>query len=472
MEINLYAQLADSLTDQIREGLFKTGDKLPSVRRLAQREDVSISTVTTAYSMLEQRGWVEARPKSGYYVAQRQEDRLALPQQVRMRPRPRAATTSELVMEVQRDSARQKGVSMCAAIPALDFPILTNVQRTFTRLSRTRKYLGVGYDAPEGLPEFRQQIARRAVDAGVHVSPDEIVSTSGCQNAMALGLRVLTRPGDIIAVESPCYYGLIQMAEAYGLKVIEIPAHHDTGISIEAFELALEKWPIKALVSVATFSNPLGSVIPDERKEELVSLLEKYDVPMIEDDIYGELYFGERRPKSVKAFDRDGRIMLCSSVSKTIDPQLRVGWIMPGRYLDQVTHQKFIHLVSGSTLPQMVTAEIMAQGAYDRHLKQARDTYRRRSQHLVDLISQHFPESTRLSRPQGGLVAWVELPEAVNTTDLYHRGRAQNLTIAPGEMFSASGHYKNCFRINFAQGWSPERVRAVQTIGEWVRESL
>lgn len=247
-----------------------------------------------------------------------------------MRPRPRAATTSELVMEVQRDSARQKGVSMCAAIPALDFPVLTNVQRTFTRLSRTRKYLGVGYDAPEGLPEFRQQIARRAVDAGVHVSPDEIVSTSGCQNAMALGLRVLTRPGDIIAVESPCYYGLIQMAEAYGLKVIEIPAHHDTGISIEAFELALEKWPIKALVSVATFSNPLGSVIPDERKEELVSLLEKYDVPMIEDDIYGELYFGERRPRSVKSFDRDGRIMLCSLVSKTIDPQLRVGWIMPG----------------------------------------------------------------------------------------------------------------------------------------------
>lgn len=472
MESNLYSQLADTLTDQIREGLFQTGDKLPSVRHLAQREEVSISTVTTAYSLLEQRGWVEARPKSGYYVARRRDDRLAAPTQVRMRPKPRAATTSELVMEVQRDSARQKGVSMCAAIPALDFPILGNVQRAFTRLSRTRKYLGVGYDAPEGLPEFRQQIARRAVDAGVHVSPDEIVSTSGCQNAMALGLRVLTKPGDIVAVESPCYYGLIQMAEAFGLKVIEIPAHHETGIGIEALKLALEKWPIKVLLSVSTFSNPLGSVIPDDRKKELVSLLEKYDVPMIEDDIYGELYFGERRPKSVKAFDRDGRIMLCSSVSKSLDPQLRVGWVMPGRYLEQITHQKFIHMVSGAALPQMVTAEIMAQGAYDRHLRQARDTYRRRSQHLIDLVSQYFPEGTRISRPKGGLVAWVELPEAVNTTDLYHRGRAQDVTIAPGEIFSASGQYKNCFRVNFAQGWSPERVKAIQTLGDWIRESL
>jgi len=193
---------------------------------------------------------------------------------------------------------------------------------------------------------------------------------------------------------------------------------------------------------------------------------------MIEDDIYGELYFGDRRPKSVKAFDRDGRVLLCSSVSKTIDPQLRVGWIMPGRYLEKVTHQKFIHQVSGSTLPQMVTAEIMAQGAYDRHLRQARETYRMRSQQLVDLISQHFPEQTRLSRPKGGLVAWVELPDSINTTELYHRGRSQNLTIAPGEIFSASGQYKCCFRINFAQGWSPERVKAVQTFGEWIRESL
>jgi len=472
METNLYAQLADSLSQQIREGLFKTGDKLPSVRHLARREDVSISTVTTAYGLLEQWGWVEARPKSGYFVAHRQDDRLAIPRQVRIKPSPRAATTSELVMEVQRDSARRQGVSMSAAIPALDFPILSNVQRTFTRLSRTRKYLGVGYESPEGLPEFRQQIARRAVDAGVHVAPDQIVSTAGCQNAMALGLRVLTRPGDIIAIESPCYYGLIQMAEAFGLKVIEIPAHHDTGIGIEALKLALAKWPIKALVSVATFSNPLGSIIPDQRKQELIELLEKYDVPMIEDDIYGELYFGDRRPKSVKAFDRDGRVILCSSVSKTIDPQLRVGWIMPGRYLDQVIHQKFIHQVSGSTLPQLVTAEIMAQGAYDRHLRQARETYRMRSQQLVDLVSQHFPENTRLSRPRGGLVAWVELPDRINTTELYHRGRSQNLTIAPGEIFSASGQYKCCFRISFAQGWSQERIAAVQTLGEWIRESL
>ncbi|WP_020409914.1 PLP-dependent aminotransferase family protein [Hahella ganghwensis] len=472
METNLYAQLAEQLTDQIREGVFQVGDRMPSVRELSRRQAVSISTVTTAYGLLEERGWVESRPKSGYYVRRRHEESLAVPRQIRTMPRPRPANTSQLVMEVQRDVAANKGVSMSAAIPALDFPIVKHVQRTFTQISRTRRLLGVGYDSPEGLPELRQQIARRAVDAGVFVSPEAIITTAGCQNAMALCLRVLTQPGDIVAVESPSYYGLLQMIEAFGLKALEIPSNHETGISLEALQLALEKWPIKALLSVSTFSNPLGSTIPDERKQALIDLLVRYDIPLVEDDIYGDLYFGERRSKAVKAFDPDGRVLLCSSLSKTIDPQLRVGWVMPGRYFEEVVHRKFINTISIPSLQQMVAAEVLAQGTYERHLRQARETYRQRYLRLLDLVAEYFPQETRISRPQGGLVAWFELPNKVNTTELYHRGHAENVFIAPGELFSVTGQYRNCFRLNYAQGWTPEREEAIRKLGSWIKEAM
>jgi len=472
VETNLYAQLAERLTEQIRQGAFQIGDRMPSVRQLSRREAVSISTVTAAYALLEERGWVEARPKSGYFVRKRSEDTLAAPRQLNTKPQPRPATTSQLVMEVQRERANSKSMSFSKAIPALDFPIVRHLQRIYTRLSRTGKYLGVGYDSPEGLPELRQQIARHAVDGGVFVSPDAIVTTSGCQNALSLCLRVITQPGDIVAVESPCYYGLLQMIEAFGLKAIEIPAHHETGISLEALQLALEQWPIKAILTVSTFSNPLGCCMPDERKQALINLLQRYDIPLVEDDIYGELYFGERRPKAVKAFDPDGRVLLCSSLSKTVDPQLRIGWIMPGRYFEEIVHRKFINAIAIPTLPQMVTAELLSQGSYDRHLRQARQTYRQRYQRLFDLVAEHFPQETRISRPAGGLVAWLELPAKVNTTELYHRGHAENVIIAPGELFSVTGQYRNCLRLNYAQGWTPQREDAIRKLGSWLNEAL
>src|SRR5690554_4466576 len=300
METNLYAQLAERVTEQIRQGSVQTGERLPSVRKMAEREAVSISTVMAAYGFLEQQGWIEARPKSGYFVKKRAADTLQKPSVIRAKPKPRPATVSQLMMDVRRARVAEHG-NFSRSFPALDLPIVQQIKRTYARLSRTRSYVGVGYDSLEGLPELRQQIARRAVDSGIFVSPEAVISTSGCQNAMALCLRVLTQPGDIVAVESPCYYGLLQVIEAFGLKAIEIPAHPETGMSIEALQLALAKWPIKVILSVPTFSNPLGCDMPMSRREELMTLLERYDIPMIEDDIYGDLNFGERRTKAVKS---------------------------------------------------------------------------------------------------------------------------------------------------------------------------
>lgn len=473
MKENLYENLATVIQERIRSGQWHQGDKLPSVRSLAQQQKVSIATVNQCYALLQDKGWIEARPRSGYYVSLDAQDSLQAPRRLHQTPqRPRPATLSQLVMEVQRDASDRQGLSMSSAIPALDFPILRQVQKLFTQLSRTRSVLGTGYDSPEGWPGLRQAIARRAVDSGIMENPDQIITTSGCQNAMYLCLQVLTQRGDIVAVESPGYYGLLQMIEALGLKAIEIPSQFDTGMSLDALKLALEQWPVKAIITVANFSNPTGSQMPDSAKAKLVDLADHFDVPIIEDDLYGELHFAERRPKAVKAFDRNGRVLHCNSVSKTLDPQLRTGWVMPGRYFEALVHRKFIHAVSNPSLPQQVLAEIINTGAYDRHLRQARSTYRQNSLELRDLIARHFPHETRISQPRGGLVAWIELPFSVDTTQLYHEAHHEGILFAPGEMFSARGQYRNCMRISYAQGWSREREQEISRLGEIIKGHL
>lgn len=472
MENSLYARLAVKMADQIRSGAMAAGERMPSVRQLSKREKVSVSTVIAAYSLLEEQRWIEARPKSGFFVRRRVHKPLATPSEFKTPSRPVIATTSQLVMDVLRHGAKANAVNFGRAIPAFDFPIIRHLQQTYTRLSRTRQHLGLGYTSPEGPYQLRQQIARHAVDAGVNVSPDSIVTTAGSLNAIGLCLQVLTKPGDLVAVESPCYYGLLQLIEAYGLQAIEIPLHPETGLSLEALQLALEQWPLKAIVTVSSFTNPLGCSIPDERKKELVSMLERYQVPLIEDDIYGDLFFGERRTSAVKAFDTQGLVLLCSSLSKTIDPQLRVGWVLAGRYHEEILHRKFVNMNSLPLLPQLVCAEILGQGIYERHLRQAREAYRQRYLRLVDLVSEHFPRVTKISRPQGGIVAWLELPQNVDTTELYHYCRNHDVLIAPGEMFSLNNQFRNCFRLTYANRWNPEREEAIRRLGAWIGERI
>lgn len=472
MQTTLYIHLAERLTDQIRSGAIAVGDRLPSIRQLAKREAVSISTVMSAYSLLEEQGWVEVRPKSGYYAIRQAQPQLDLPSVQPTSSRPVIATTSQLVMDVQRNGHRDNAINFSRATPAFDFPIAKLLQQTYSRLARTSKHLSVGYAVPEGAYELRQQIARHAVDAGVAVSPDSIVTAVGSLNAMGLCLQALTQPGDLVAVESPCYYGILQLIESFGLRAIEIPVHPETGISLEALKLAMEQWPLAAIITVSSFSNPLGCSIPDERKPALVSLLEQYEVPLIEDDIYGDLYFGERRTQAIKAFDTQGWVLLCSSLSKTIDPQLRVGWVIAGRYFEEVLYRKFVNLVSTPLLPQLVCAEILSHGYYERHLRQARETYRQRCDRLVDLTTESFPGVTKISRPQGGIGAWFELPKGVDTTELYHYAKARDVLIAPGEMFSINKQFRHCFRLSYAHRWTPEREDAIRRLGAWVTERV
>ena len=473
MDVPLYKQLAEGLADQIRHDVYKAGDKLPSVRGLAQKRSVSVSTVVMSYNLLEDWGMVEVRPKSGYYIKASALHTLNLPRLKQSTAAPKPVTSSQLVMDVMRDSSNPEYVSLGAAIPDSNFPIIAQLKKTFAHMVRSQEFLGVGYGSTKGNESLRRQLARRSVDSGVFVDPDELVITAGCQGAIGLCLRALCKPGDIVAVESPSYYGLLQLVESLGLKVLEIPSDPETGMSVAALKLALEQWPIKAVLSVPTYSNPLGALISDADKKRMVELINEYELPFIEDDIYGDLGYSEHRPKAVKAFDTEGRVLLCSSVSKVLEPQLGLGWVIPGRYLDAIEYERFLSSSSYFRLPQIALAEILSKGSFDRHIRIARETYKQRRDRLVDLVGQYFPERTRMSQPQGGFVAWLQLPASVNAVQLYHDAKERGVIIAPGAIFSSNPNkYKSSIRLSYANEWTREREQAVQMIGALAHEQM
>jgi DNA-binding transcriptional MocR family regulator len=463
--VTLYARVADTFAREIHEGLYAPGDRLPSVREAARRLSMSTSTILEAYGQLLDRGLVENRPQSGFYVRRAARTPEA-PAMSRPRVAPVAVSVGEIAVEVVLASTDPKLVALGSALPHLDMEAPRAVRRQLTAVARAFGARALAYEVPPGHRDLRVQIARRGVDAGCAFGPDDVIVTSGCQEAVVLCLRAISSAGDTIAVESPTYYGTLQAIRSLGLRALEIPTHPETGISLESLEMAIEQFSVRGLVLTPSASNPLGYVMPDERKLALLRLLEAHDVPLIEDDIYGDLVYAPSRPRAIKSWDTRGQVLLCSSVSKTIAPGLRVGWAIPGRWLPEVRYLKLVSSMASASLPQIAVAEYLAHGGYDRHLRAARLAYRQSRDRLLDLVAKHFPRDTRITRPGGGFVAWLELPKGADSMDLYRRALAEGISIAPGPLFSAREKYRNFVRLNFAQGWDERTLGAITRLGK------
>jgi DNA-binding transcriptional MocR family regulator len=460
----LYVRVADDLIRAIKTGVYRAGDRLPSIRSASERLSVSTSTVLEAYAQLQDRGLVESRPQSGFYV--RRTARVPDPPPM-SRPRlaPTEVSIGAIAMEVVQATADPALVAFGTALPDMDLPGPRAVRRLLASVTRTYGTRSLAYEVPPGNRDLRVQIARRAALAGCAFGPDDVVVTSGCQEALLLCLRAISSPGDTIAVESPTFYGTLQAIRSLGLRALEIPTHPETGISLESLEMALEQFPIKSLVVTPHASNPLGYVMPDSRKTDLLRLVQSHGVPLIEDDIHGELVYGAGRPRAIKSWDTREHVLLCSSVSKSIAPGLRVGWAVPGRFREPVNMLKLVTNMASATLPQLVVAEYLAHGGFDRHLRAARASYASARDRLVDLVGKHFPKETRVSRPAGGFVAWLELPKSTDSVALYRRALAEGISIAPGPLFSAREKYGHFVRINFAQGWDGKTIAAFAALG-------
>jgi DNA-binding transcriptional MocR family regulator len=467
---HLYEELAEELTNLIATGALHPGDRLPSVRALSDQRRVSVSTVLQAYFLLESRGFVETRPQSGHYV---RPTRLALvrePRPPRARTQATRVSVADLVGRVYGASRNPDVVLLGAGHMSPALLPTERLNRGLAAVARAAGGAGVAYDPPPGLPALRRQVARRAAECGVALGANEIVTTVGTMEALNLCLRAVAHAGDAIVVESPAYYGALQLIESLGMRALEVPSNPGTGVDLALLDAALRRHRVKACLLVPNFSNPLGSLMPDEAKRTLVRMLARREIPLIEDDIYGDLHHGGARPRPARAFDRHGNVMLCGSFSKTLAPGYRIGYVAPGRFRDAVERLKFAHTLATPTLPQMAIADFLENGGYERHLRRLRRSLAEQVARVSEAIATHFPAGTRISRPQGGFLLWVEMPHGKSALELHDRALARGVSVAPGPIFSAKQRFTSCVRISCGFPWSPAIERGVRTLGEIVRE--
>lgn len=464
-ELLRYERLAADLSGIIAAGNLRPGERLPSVRRLSRERRLSVSTVLQALRQLESSGLVEARPQSGYFVRHAPARRA----QPHVRSTPEEAVpvdVSQRLMRVLQTGIKPGVAPLGAALPSSTLLPLAALQRLYGGVVRRNPQLleGGSHINMDEAALVRQLVMRSVGWAGP-LAAREFVITNSCTEALAICLRAVTRPGDTVAVESPAYYLMLQLLEILGLKALEMPTDPRTGLSIEALELATRDGQVAACLLVPNASNPLGSIMPDEHKRRLAKLTAERGVAVIEDDIYGDLYFGSTPPSTIKAFDKAGNVMLCSSFSKCLSPALRIGFVAAGRYRRQVALQKTV--TSGGTNPvtQHVLAEYLESGSYDRHMRGLRRSYEHQADAMRAAVARHFPAATRITQPEGGFVLWVELPDDIDTTALYDRAIAAGVAYVPGELFSASGMYRNCLRLNCGNPHTPEIEDAVRRLG-------
>lgn len=467
---NLYQQVARRIADQIEKGIYRAGERIPSVRRSSEQLKVSIATVLEAYRVLEDDGLIEARPQSGYYVRSRAYYAPAEPDVSSPLGSPTTVSVTDLALRVLKTARRSDIVQLCLTTPHPEFLPIRRLNRIAAAMVRRDSGTLHRYDFPPGFEALRHQIARRMLDAGCEVSSEDIVITNGCQEAVTLCLRAVARPGDVIAVESPTYYGTLQAIEAFGMKALEIPTHPRDGISLEALELALERHRVRACLLVPTFSNPLGACMPEENRRRLVRLLAEHEIPLIEDDVYADLSFASTHVKAAKAFDRKGLVLYCSSFSKTLSPGSRIGWTVPGRWLTQIEHLKYVNSMAAGTLQEMVLAEFLAHGGYDRYLRSIRPIYAKNAERTIQAVARFFPQGTRVTKPAGGMVLWVELPPKVDAFEYNRRALERNIAVAPGPLFSAKQKYGHFIRLTFSFPWTEQVEQALFTLGRLAHE--
>ncbi|MCP1674675.1 DNA-binding transcriptional MocR family regulator [Natronocella acetinitrilica] len=463
-----YQHLTDTLSERMDDGVYQAGQRLPGVRRLAREFSVSVSTVLRAMEQLESFGRVEARPRSGYYVRASRKRSLPAPQ-ADITPSPQAIDGQDRVLQLLRGGQSEGMLSLAAAMPDAQQLPLRLVNKALVSAARRRGPDDALYDFPPGHAPLRQAIARRMHLNGCPVDPADIVITGGCQQALGLALQSVCAPGDLVAVESPTYYGLLQVLEAHRLKALEIPSHPETGLSLEALRMALDNWPIRACVLVPSYSNPTGSCMPESHRQRLVSMAGSHNFTIVEDDVYGDLAHDGSRALPVRAFDQADRVVYCNSFSKTLAPDLRVGWVSSPRLSERLCQLQFAGQLAAPGLAQRALTELLQGGGIDRHLRRVRASYMTNISRAVHLVDQYFPAGTEVTNPAGGYVIWVRVPGLDSEAFQRHAANA-GVLIAPGTLFSTGRRYADCCRINCSRPWGTDMDTAIRLLGHLARE--
>lgn len=468
-DLALYAQVENLIKSGISDGTFLPGTKIPSVREMSRKLDVSISTVMQAYALLETRGYVEVRPQSGYFVKPLTVAAAEADSGIKSKAvsAPRFVQKTSRHLDIVQACSNEKLVPLGGATIHQSMLPIASLQKSLLNVVRNHPEQSAKYTPIAGYAPLCREIAKRSVASGFRVKPEGVVITNGCTEALYLALKACTVPGDIVAVESPTYHGILRLIEDLGLKILELATSADEGIDLKAFEEKAQKFKIKAALLTPNFLNPLGSLMSDENKKKLVQIGYKYDITLIEDDIYTELYFTSKRPTSLKAYDEKDKNYLCSSFSKTLSAGYRIGWVIPPEEMkDQILLLKSTSSYGTNGILQMALADHLVNHSYDRHLRRLRQNLNNNMYLFKQAIRKYFPEDIKMTNPQGGCLIWIEFPNSFDATAVYEKALKKNISIIPGEAFSSSGKYTNCLRINIGVPWSKDIEKALMDIAD------
>ncbi|MDX2320931.1 MAG: PLP-dependent aminotransferase family protein [Moritella sp.] len=463
-----YHVVAAELQLQIEQRIWLPGDRIPSIRKMSKIQNISPMTVLKAYERLESAGWIYAKPRSGYFVAAHL-NRLAIPQQTIPQLTNRAIKINEHVFEVLKACKRVDIVPLGSAFPDPALFPLKQLGQALAKTIKTMPAQSAVTELPPGSVALRRAIAQRYIRDGIDVSIDDIVITSGAMESLGLSLMAVTKPGDTVAIESPAFYGVLQTVERLQLKAIEITTDPQFGMSVEALTNAVKNHDIKACWLMSKYQNPLGATMPEANKLAIRNVLAAAQIPLLEDDVYSELYFSEHKPKPIKAYDEQGLILHCSSFSKCLAPGFRVGWVVAGRYAKQIEQLQLMTTLSAAVPNQLAIAEFVLHGNYDIHLRRLRRQLESRQQQMQHAIAQYFPIETKITRPSGGYFLWIVLAEHINTGELLQTLLDDhNISIAPGTLFACDDKYKNCMRINCSYALTDNIRQALITLARCI----
>ncbi|HCM34851.1 PLP-dependent aminotransferase family protein [Chryseobacterium sp.] len=466
----LYLKIANSVTEQIKSETLQFGDRLPSLRSAQKLYNVSLNTVKQAYMELESRSLVESRPKYGYFVSQTSQRKLALPSVAKMKIFEGKNTPEDLIGKVFGTIGGTDVTQFALGIPGKSLLPVAKMKKCMIDVIKRKSDSGTNYEPVQGNEQLRREIAKWSIVMEGKITEEDLVITSGAMNGVYNCLMAVTQPGDSVAVESPVYFGILQAIQLLGLKAVEIPTHPITGVDLDELKKVLPK--LSACCFVVNYNNPLGFQMPDENKKELVRMLTEHNVPLVEDDVYGNIYFGAGRPRPCKFYDEAGIVMWVGSVSKTLAPGYRVGWVAPGKFKEKIIRQKLVQTVSSPSLFSDVIADFLEHGRYDHHLRMFRKKLYANYLQIQKSVTQYFPDNTKISEPKGGFMLWLELDKRICTEDLYDEAVRQKVNFAPGRMFSQYNQYQNCMRLNYALEWTDRVESDLEKLGKMIKNRI
>lgn len=468
--MKIYQKVIQHIENQLNSGALQPYDFLPSVRNLSQTLTVSKNSVIRAYMALEQRGVIAAHQRKGFSVKQEADYADTRP------PTPQKVISGATSLDIIGAAQRQADVVFGSANPDTRFKGRLDFYKQLNKLIRVEiksPAIYSHYQAPPGDIRLRQQIAKKTHSGHAELDAEEIIITNGAQEAISLALRCIAQKGDIIAVESPCFYGTLQCIEAMGLQVIEVPASSPNGIDLKQLQEILRCWHVKAILLNPHANNPLGFNMPDEQKSILMTLAQQHDLSIIEDDVFGELINASQRRRTLKSMDTDGRVILCSSLSKILDPDIRIGWIAPGKYFDQINYLKYVTTLATSGLMQHAAALWMESANFNRHIKQLQSYYRQRKVLFIDALKANLPIEAHINIPESGFLCWITLPHNIDGDSLFNQLKSEGISLTPGSLFGTAQQFQHCIRLNFSTFDNTEKQRqALIRLGDLICEAL